>query len=92
MAKEELAYTITNRVANSKLKTFNLEDYYPNGERYVLDISQWLLEGLVLQEGKFREQAKNHFNLQSYMLQSAFGALVMGIITSAIVALFVRKK
>ena len=60
MAKEELAYTITNRVANSKLKTFNLEDYYPNGERYVLDISQWLLEGLVLQEGKFREQAKNH--------------------------------
>ncbi|MDX1326692.1 MAG: DUF2480 family protein, partial [Arenibacter sp.] len=28
---------IVNRVANSKLITFDLEDYYPAGERVVLD-------------------------------------------------------
>ena len=30
---------IVNRVASSKLITFNLEDLYPSGERKVLDIS-----------------------------------------------------
>ncbi|SFB79630.1 Protein of unknown function [Zunongwangia mangrovi] len=56
MATEE----IVNRVANSKLVTFNLEDYYPKGERVTFDISSWLLEGFVLREGTFREEAKNH--------------------------------
>lgn len=48
---------IINRVANSKLVTFNLEDHYPNGERVLFDIKDWLLEGLVLREGVFREKA-----------------------------------
>ena len=39
-----------------------------------------------------QEQAESYFNLQSYMVQSAVGGLVMGVVTSAIVALFVRKK
>ncbi len=51
---------IVNRVANSKLVTFNLEDYYPKGERVAFDISKWLLEGFVLREKNFREEAKNH--------------------------------
>ncbi len=51
---------IINRVANSKLVTFNLEDIYPKGERVAFDISQWLLEGIVLRESDFREQAKQH--------------------------------
>lgn len=51
---------IVNRVANSKLVTFNLEDIYPKGERVAFDISQWLLEGIVLRESDFREQAKQH--------------------------------
>ena len=55
MAKE-----IVNRVANSKLITFNLEDYYPEGERVLFDVKDWLLEGFVLRESEFREQAKNH--------------------------------
>ena len=55
MAKE-----IVNRVANSKLITFNLEDYYPQGERVLFDVKDWLLEGFVLRESEFREQAKNH--------------------------------
>lgn len=51
---------IINRVANSKLVTFNLEDHYPQGERVVFDIKDWLLEGFVLREKNFRETAKTH--------------------------------
>jgi len=51
---------IINRVANSKLITLDLEDYYPAGERVVLDISDWLFEGFILKEIDFRESVKNH--------------------------------
>lgn len=51
---------IVNRVANSKLVTFNLEDIYPKGERVSFDISQWLVEGIVLRERDFRKCAKEH--------------------------------
>ncbi len=51
---------IINRVANSKLVTFDLEDFYPKGERILFDISQWLMEGIVLREKDFRENAKSH--------------------------------
>lgn len=36
--------------------------------------------------------AESLFNLRSYMLQSFTGALAMGLITSALVALFVQRK
>jgi len=49
---------IVNRVANSKLKTIDLEDFYPAGTRSVIDISHWLLEGFVLVESRFRESIK----------------------------------
>lgn len=55
-----MAEEIINRVAKSKLITFNLEDLYPKGERVPFDISTWLLEGIVLRESEFREQANNH--------------------------------
>lgn len=51
---------IINRVANSKLITVNLEDYYPKGNRVLFDIKDWLLEGLVLREKEFRKQALEH--------------------------------
>lgn len=51
---------IINRVANSKLVTFDLEDFYPKGERVYFDIKDWLLEGLVLRETVFREKAMEH--------------------------------
>ena len=50
---------IVNRVANSALQVFDLEDYYPNGIRTQIDISQWLLEGFLLKEKDFREALKN---------------------------------
>ncbi len=51
---------IINRVANSKLVTINLEDYYPQGQRILFDVKDWLFEGLVLREKDFREQVKNY--------------------------------
>ncbi|WP_290698617.1 DUF2480 family protein [Lacinutrix sp.] len=51
---------IINRVANSKLVTFDLEDYYPEGDRVLFDIKDWLFEGLVLREKNFRELVKNY--------------------------------
>lgn len=60
MSTTKTGYEIQNRVANSKLKTFDLEQLYPEGVRYELDIAPWLLEGLVLQEKKFREHANAH--------------------------------
>ncbi|THF47712.1 DUF2480 family protein [Flavobacterium supellecticarium] len=56
---------IVNRVANSVLQVFDLEDYYPEGPRFSIDVSQWLYEGLVLREKDFREQLKNH-NWETY--------------------------
>lgn len=46
---------IINKVANSKLEVFDLEDYYSNGIRTKIDISQWLHEGFFLKEAIFRE-------------------------------------
>jgi hypothetical protein len=51
---------IINRVANSALEVFDLEDYYPNGTRTQIDLAQWLLEGFLLKEKDFREALKNH--------------------------------
>jgi len=51
---------IINRVANSKLKTIDLEDFYPKGERVLFDISDWLMEGLVLREKDFRNFVAEH--------------------------------
>ena len=51
---------IVNRVANSPLMIFDLEDYYPSGIRTQLDLAQWLFEGFILKEKDFREALKNH--------------------------------
>ncbi len=55
MAKE-----IVNRVANSKLKTFDLEEIYPEGKRVVFDIKDWLYQELILKETDFRNFVENH--------------------------------
>ncbi len=38
------------------------------------------------------EEAENYFNLSNYILQSAMFAPLMGIITTALVAIFVKRK
>lgn len=60
-----MADEIVNRVANSKLKTIDLEDFYPKGERVVLDIKNWLFHELILKETDFRNYLLNH-NWEQY--------------------------
>jgi hypothetical protein len=71
---------IINKVALSKLVTFDLEDYYPKGERIVLDIKDWLFEGFILKEKEFRDYIKAH-NWEQY--KGAYVALTCS--TDAIV-------
>ena len=55
-----MAEEIINRVAQSKLITFDLEDHYPKGKRMQLDIKDWLYQGFILREKEFRSKAEGH--------------------------------
>lgn len=68
-------------------------------------LTQWLAHSFVsphfftnmahhaVNSGMLSEpQALQYFSLQNYMVQSVIGALIMGVATSAVVALFVRSK
>ena len=51
---------IINKVAESGLIEFNLEDYYPKGERVIFDIKDLLYEELILKEKDFRAFVKTN--------------------------------
>ena len=56
-------------------------EYFPNVIAYSVE------------NGKLsQEQAEKYFSLSNYIVQSIVGGVVMGVITSAIVAIFARKK
>ena len=63
---------IINKVSNSKLINIDLEEFYPDGERVLFDIKDWLFEGIILKERDFRASVKNH-NWSCY--KNAFVAL-----------------
>ncbi len=46
---------IINKVANSALVTFDLEELYQPGERFLIDIKDQLFQGLILREKDFRD-------------------------------------
>jgi hypothetical protein len=56
-------------------------DYFKNVIQYVVS------EGKMTQEA-----AENFFNMKSFIIQGLIGAPIMGIITSALVAIFTRRK
>jgi len=66
---------IVNKVAQSSLMVFDLEEYHPDDHVVDLDISQWLLEGFILKESDFREQLKNN---DWYQYQDKYVALYCG--------------
>jgi hypothetical protein len=56
-------------------------EYFPN----IIDYT--------VEQGKMtRDAAEAQFNLKNYIVQGLIGAPLMGIVTSAIVAIFTRKK
>jgi hypothetical protein len=50
---------IKNKVSNSSLEPLNLGDFYPEGERVIIDLKDYLFEGLILREKDFRAFLKN---------------------------------
>ncbi|WP_430400990.1 DUF4199 domain-containing protein [Flavobacterium sp.] len=56
-------------------------NYFQNAINYAVENNRMKLE-----------DAQAFFNLKSYMFQAAFGGLSMGIVTSAIVAFFMKSK
>ncbi|OBQ57200.1 DUF2480 family protein [Tamlana sp. s12] len=77
-----MADEIINRVANSKLITINLEDYYPKENRVLFDIKDWLYEGFVLREKDFRDQVASfdwsQFQDQYIALTCSSDAIIPG--------------
>lgn len=63
------------------ISTYITPDYFANAIKYSVE-----------KGGSTQEKAEAFFNLENYMLQAVFGGLIMGVITSAIVSVFVRKK
>ena len=55
-----MADEIINKVANSGLINFDLEDFYPEGPRVVFDLKDWLYEEIILKEKDFRQNLKDH--------------------------------
>ncbi len=55
---------------------------------YFANIIEYSVETGALE----RSVAEEHFNYRSYVLQAMIGAVFMGVITSAVVAFFTRKK
>ena len=51
---------ITNRVSNSQLITFDLEEHYTPGERVVFDIKDFLFQNIILKEKEFRDSIKSY--------------------------------
>ena len=51
---------IVNRVAESDLMVFNLEELWDGKGVVELDIAPWLYEGMIVREKEFREFVKDH--------------------------------
>ena len=49
---------IVNRVQNSALVTFDLEEFYVPGERVFFDVKPFLFQELILKEKDFRDKLK----------------------------------
>jgi len=52
--------TIVNKVSQSGILTFNLEEYYDKKPRVIFDIKDCLFMGLILKEKDFRDFIKTH--------------------------------
>ncbi len=57
--------TFVNKVAESGIITFNLEEYYPKGEIVLFDLKDFLFMGLILKEKDYRA-ALQTTNWQQY--------------------------
>lgn len=64
------------------ISTIITPEYFPNVIAYSVETGYH----------KSLEEAEAYFNLKNYITQSVIGAIVMGVITAAVVAIFVKTK
>lgn len=76
-----IVITILSPLSQFISSTYITPDYFNNVIAYSVD-----------SEVMTQEQAEAYFNLRSYIIQATFGALVMGVVTSAAVAWFLKTK
>lgn len=76
-----LVVVLLSPVAQILIHTVVSPDYLQNMAEY--SVASGNLE---------REDAEAYFNLPSYMIQGVIGAFFMGVVTSAVVAVFTRRK
>ena len=76
-----LIVTILSPLTQYITSTFITPDYFQNAIAYG-----------VSTEKITQEAAEGYFNLENYIIQGLIGAPVMGLLTTAIVAIFTRKK
>jgi hypothetical protein len=73
--------TILNPLSQYIISMVITPDFFSNAIKYAVN------------EGKMsREEAEGYFNLKSYIMQGFIGTPILGIVTTAIVSLFVRRK
>ena len=63
------------------ISTYITPDYFANAIKYSVE-----------KGGSTQKKAEAFFNTENYMMQATFGGLIMGVIISAIVSIFVKKK
>lgn len=76
-----LVVVILSPLSQYITSTYITPDYFQNVIAY--SVSSGQME---------QQAAEEYFNLKNYMIQSMMGAAVMGLITAAVVAFFVRSK
>lgn len=76
-----IVITILSPLSQYVVYTFISPSYFQNVIEYSIENNKMT-----------QEQAEAYFSLRSYMIQATFGALVMGVVTAAVVAWFVRTK
>lgn len=76
-----LIVTVLSPVTQAITSLIITPEFFPNMITYSVE------------SGKMSQlEAEDYFNLKSYIIQGLVGAPVMGLITTAIVAIFTRKK
>lgn len=73
--------TVLSPLTQYITSTIITPEYFPNMIRYSIETGKMT-----------QEAAEEYFNLKNYLLEVVIGTPVMGIVTTAIVAIFTRKK
>ncbi|MCF8232737.1 MAG: DUF4199 domain-containing protein [Bacteroidales bacterium] len=76
-----LIITLFNPVSQYIISHFITPDYFDNAIKYAVNAGEMT-----------RPEAEEYFNLKSYIMQGFVGTPVMGLVTTAIVSIFVKRK